>query len=401
MIDVTFLYCGKESGSTGHRYGRGKDLRGNIVSSAGARKPIVVWNVTRACNLNCRHCYSRSNQEPAQNELSTDEAKRVLDDLSVFAVPVVLFSGGEPLLRNDIFELLGYARNKKLKTVLSTNGTLIDDAIADKIKTAQTDYVGISLDSPDPQSHNMFRGQLGSFEKTIFGIRRLTERNQKVGLRITLNKINISQIDSFFELAQREKIPRMCFYHLVPAGRGAKELTVSPKETRHTVERILECTEQSIQQGTNLEVLTVDGHYDGPLIYLKLKQRNDPRAEEVRDYLEWNGGGVNSTGVGIACIDWEGSVHPDQFWMDYSLGNIREKSFGELWTDESDQLLHKLRRRKEFITGRCSMCQFFNLCGGSLRARAKNITCDLWASDPGCTLDDSEIFPNFLNEPRP
>ncbi len=393
MIDVTFLYCGQPSGSTGHRYGQGKDLRGQNTElpSSRHRRPIVVWNITRACNLACAHCYSNSDQLPAEDELTTAQALKVIDDLAAFGAPVLLFSGGEPLLRPDIFDLLAYTRRKGIKTVLSSNGTCIDQTAAEKIAVAKVDYVGISLDSPDPETHDAFRGRKGAFDRTLNAIRLLKEQRQKVGLRITLTKTNAGRIEDIFALARKIEIPRICFYHLVPAGRGARDVALTPPETRTTVEKILACTQAAVREGRTLEVLTVDGHYDGPFLYLKLKQAGDPRADEIYSLLEWNGGALGSTGVGIACIDWSGRVHPDQFSMEYTLANIREKSFADLWEKNPDPLLLQLRSREKFITGRCKACRFFPLCGGGLRARAKHLTADPWAGDPGCYLTDNEI----------
>jgi Fe-coproporphyrin III synthase len=393
MIDVTYLFCGQPSGSTGHRYGRGNDLLGrkNDLPSSRLRPPVVVWNITRACNLACAHCYSNSDANPAADELTTAEAKKVIDDLAGFGVPVLLFSGGEPLLRPDIFTLLNYAHQKGLKTVLSTNGTLIDESVADMIASACVDYVGISLDSPDPEEHDGFRGRPGAFDRTIHAIPRLKNRNQKVGLRITLTKTNASRIEEIFALAQKIDIPRICFYHLVPAGRGAKDVALTPPETRTAVEKILAATQAALRAGRKIEVLTVDGHYDGPFIYLKLKQSGGPRAEDAYSLLKWNGGALGSSGAGIACLDWSGRLHPDQFWMDHDLGNIREKSFADLWKNNPDPLLLQLRNRADLITGRCKTCRFFSLCGGGLRARAKQLTANPWAPDPGCYLTDEEI----------
>jgi radical SAM protein with 4Fe4S-binding SPASM domain len=387
MIDISFLYGGVQSGSTGHRYGRGRDLHGRAMAAASGRqrKPVVAWNVTRACNLKCLHCYSDSDGRCGADELTTAEALAVIDDLADFNVPVILFSGGEPLLRRDIFELIAYARAKGLKAVLSTNGTLIDDALADRIVAAGVDYVGVSLDSADEATHDRFRGVPGAWAKTLAGLRRLKSRGQKVGLRITLARTTVNGIDPIFDLIEREQIDRVCFYHLVPAGRGANEEIVPAAEVRRAVETILQRTRGGI------EVLTVDNHCDGPFVYLKLKAAGDPRAQDVYEMLKWNGGAVSSSGVGIACIDWSGRVHPDQFWMDYMLGSVREKPFSEIWSDAAEPLLKKLRNRGEFVVGRCRGCRFFELCGGGLRARAKNLTGDAWASDPACYLSDEEI----------
>jgi radical SAM protein with 4Fe4S-binding SPASM domain len=393
MIDISFLYCGVRSGSTGHRYGVGADLRGEAMTltSGRQRRPVVAWNITRACNLRCRHCYSNSDSHRADGELTTVEAKKVIDDLASYGVPVILFSGGEPILRGDLFELIDYARSKNIKTVMSTNGTLIDSGVAERIIKAGVDYVGVSLDSAEESVHDDFRRVAGAWRKTMDAIRRLKGLGQKVGLRITLAGATIDGLDAIFELLDRESIDRVCFYHLVPVGRGSAESMVPIAKIRRGVETILTRTREMISAGRKIEVLTVDNHCDGPFVYLKLKAAGDPRAEEVYKMLQWNGGALASGGVGIACIDWSGNVHPDQFRMDYTLGQVREKRFSEIWDNADEPMLKKLRNRREFITGRCATCRFFELCGGGLRARAMNLTGDPWASDPGCYLSDEEI----------
>jgi len=391
MIDISFLYGGHMSLSTGHRYGRGRGLSGESMSeiaSGRQRKPVVAWNITRACNLHCKHCYSNSDSRCGEHELSTTEAKTVIDDLAQFGVPVILFSGGEPILRQDLFELIEHSRTRGIKTVLSTNGTLIDEAIAAKIVSAGVNYVGISLDSADEETHDQFRGVSGAWAGALGAIRRLKDRGQKVGVRITLAKSTINGIEAIFDLLERESIDRVCFYHLVPAGRGSQETMVEPQCVRAAMETILKRSKEQKHR----EILTVDNHCDGPFIYLKLKESGDPRADEVYRFLKWNGGGMASSGAGIANIDWSGDVHADQFWMDYTLGNVRMMRFRDIWTNGNEPLLAKLRRREEFITGRCGRCRFFEICGGGLRVRAKNITGDLWASDPACYLEDNEIF---------
>lgn len=381
------------SASTGHRYGVGNDLHGQTMTaeSGKMRRPVVVWNITRACNLRCQHCYSNSDTHQAVDELTTNEAKTLIDDLSTYGVPVILFSGGEPILRNDLFELIEYARSKRIKTVLSTNGTPIDLNIARKIVSAGVDYVGVSLDSADERVHDEFRGVSGAWRKTIQAIRLLKSLGQKTGLRITLAEPTIDGLDAIFDLLERESIDRVCFYHLVPTGRGAAQVMVPPMRVRQAIETILTRTHQIIAAERKIEVLTVDNHCDGPFIYLKLKQAGDPRAGEVYEMLKWNSGAAASGGVGIACVDWSGNVHPDQFRMDISLGQVRQKHFSEIWSDPDEPILKKLRNCREHITGRCRSCRFFDLCGAGLRARAKNLTGNPWASDPACYLNDEEI----------
>lgn len=395
MIDVTYLYCGKESASVPHRYGRElnetKEVEGyKVAEIASGRKPIVVWNITRTCNLKCLHCYSDSDNKKYQGELSTDEAKALIDDLAEFKVPALLFSGGEPLMRHDVFELAKYARNLGIRTVLSTNGTLITPQIAAKIKKTCFIYVGISLDGIG-ETNDKFRGLGGAFEKTLEGFENCIAVKQKTGLRLTLTKHTYKDLDNIFTLIEEKGINRVCFYHLVPSGRGKDLGVLNNEETRDALDLILQKTKDFAQRGINCEILTVDNHCDGPYIYLKLLQQNDPRAELVYKLLEWNGGGSYSSGVGISSIDNNGNVHPDQFWMHYSIGNIRQKKFSQLWI-ENDRLLTKLRDRKKYIKGRCAECRFLDLCGGGFRVRAEVTTGDTWNTDTNCYLTESEIY---------
>jgi radical SAM protein with 4Fe4S-binding SPASM domain len=399
MIDISFLYCGRESRSVSHRYGEksSKELGSEEKAyprprSASERKPIVVWNITRTCNLKCLHCYSDSEARRYAGELDTEEAKAVIDDLALFQVPAILFSGGEPLLRSDLLGLAQYAKEKGLRTVLSSNGTLIDSALAQAIKEVGFSYVGISLDGIG-QVHDYFRGLEGAFDRTLQGIRNLVAVGQKTGLRLTLTEHTADEIDSIFDLIEQEGIRRVCFYHLVPSGRGKEIFTVDLEKTRWAVDKILERMEKALKRGLPLEVLTVDNHADGPYLYLKLKQKDQRLAEKVYEQLCWNGGALNSSGVGISCIDSQGNVHTDQFWTHYSLGNVREQRFSKIWTNPQEPLLQQLRmkNRKDFIHGRCRMCRFFNACGGGLRVRTEIGTGDLWASDPACYLTDEEI----------
>ncbi|MBN1345745.1 MAG: radical SAM protein [Phycisphaerae bacterium] len=397
MIDISVLYCGYESPSTPHRYGRaiGRDVpchqRMEVATSAMDRRPIVVWNITRTCNLKCVHCYSDSEAKSYEGELSGQEVRRVLDDLAAFKVPAVLFSGGEPLIRPDLFELIEYARGKGLHVVLSTNGTLITPEIASRLVDLKLAYVGISLDSATPAVHDKFRGTPGAFERTMRGFRNCVEAGQKVGLRLTLSRPTFENLDGVFDFIEAEKINRACFYHLVPTGRGKGVLDLSRAESRQAMDTILRRTRDFHERGLGIEILTVDNHCDGPYMFLKMKAAGDQRAYDVRDMLVWNGGGLYSSGVGIGCIDFYGKVHPNQFWMHYSLGNVRDRPFSEIWQDTSDDLMAGLKDRLSRLKGRCGLCKYQSLCGGALRVRAQLMTGDPWAADPACYLTDEEI----------
>ncbi|OGP87634.1 MAG: 12,18-didecarboxysiroheme deacetylase, partial [Deltaproteobacteria bacterium RBG_19FT_COMBO_43_11] len=352
-------------------------------------KPVVVWNMTRRCNLKCIHCYSSSTDIDYPNELSTQEGKKIIDDLAQFGSPVILFSGGEPLLRPDLLELAQYAVDRKMRAVLSTNGTLITKEIAAKLQKIGLSYVGVSLDGLE-KTHDRFRGKKGAFAQAIQGIRNCRQAGIKVGIRFTVNKHNLPDVAAMFDLLRSEKIERLCFYHLVYTGRGSKlrQEDLTHQETRKLLDLIMSQTKKMFAEGLQPEILTVDNHADGPYLYLKVKEENPARAKEVLELLEMNEG--NSSGHGIGCISWDGEVYADQFWRNQPLGNIRQKPFSKIWLDEKNELLVKLKDKKKYVTGRCAACLWLSVCGGNFRARAE-ATGDIWGPDPACYLTDEEI----------
>ena len=397
MIDISVLYCDMETSSKPHRYGRvlkelkvAKHEAHDVAKSAKERRPVVVWNITRTCNLKCVHCYSDSENKKYTGELTTDEGKALIKDLSEFNIPALLLSGGEPLVRQDIFELAGYARSLGLHVVLSTNGTLITEDIARKIKESEFSYVGVSLDGMKPVN-DKFRGVAGAFDRAMQGFRNLVNVGQKVGLRLTLTKQNVKDLRDIFNFIEEERINRACFYHLVPAGRGSDVVALTHQEERMAMDTILERTMDFHRRGLKTEILTVDNHCDGPYLYMKMLSADNDRANIVYDLLKWNGGGLYSSGVGIGCIDFVGNVHPDQFWMYHTLGNVRNRKFSEIWMDTSNPLMAGLKDRKNLLKGRCARCKWIDLCGGSFRVRADISTGDAWATDPACYLTDEEI----------
>jgi len=391
MIGISKLLCGTVRPGDVLRYGRqtGK-MPHQLLQFAQDKRPIVVWNMTRRCNLRCRHCYADATMRSQLGELTTDEAKRVIDDLASFGVPVLLFSGGEPLTRPDLFELGAYAREHGLRTVISTNGTMITRPAAKRIRDADFGYVGVSLDGVGAVN-DRFRGRAGAYERALRGIRNCVEVGQNVGLRFTITKHNYRQVPAIFDLVEREGIDRLCFYHLVYSGRGseiAKE-DLSRAESRALVELIFDRTRDLHARGLNKDILTVDNHCDGVFLYLTLRQQDPARAAEVLSLLRWNGG--NSSGVGIGNLDWQGDIHADQFWQDYSFGSVRQRPFSEIWMDTSDPLMRGLKDRKALLRGRCGACRWLDICNGNFRARAIAVHGDPWAPDPACYLTDEEI----------
>jgi radical SAM protein with 4Fe4S-binding SPASM domain len=386
MVNITKLYCGEEQPADGLRYGHGH----GAPKSAAERRPIIVWNVTRTCNLRCVHCYSDSHAQKYSGELTHEEAKRVIDDLVAFKVPAVLFSGGEPLVRPDLPELMEYAATSGLRVTLSTNGTLIDEPTAQRLHEIGLTYVGISLDGIG-ETNDLFRGKKGAFDDAVRGMRNCRAVGQKVGLRLTLTRRNCMDLHDIFNFIEAEDIQRACFYHLVYSGRGNAADELTKAEVRRAMDIILERTRSFHERGLKKEILTVDNHADNAYLYLKLRECESVRAEEVYQLMKWNGGGANSSGIGIANIDTQGNVHPDQFWQSATLGNVKQRLFSEIWSDNSIPLLAGLRNRLPLLKGRCGQCRFKEICGGSFRVRAAQVYGDPWASDPACYLTESEI----------
>ncbi len=394
MIGISKLYCGTVEPSDALRYGRDSSkLPSHLLQFSKDKKPVVVWNMGRRCNLRCVHCYAQSRDIEYKNELTTQQGKDLIDNLAKFGAPVILFSGGEPIMRKDLPELAQYARQKGMRAVISTNGTLIDKKMAKVLKDIGLSYVGVSLDGMR-ETNDKFRGVKGAFDAALAGMRNCLAEGVKVGLRFTINKKNVKDIPAIFDLLEKEKIPRVCFYHLVYSGRGSKlvEQELSHEESRKTLDFIMDRTKALHEKGFPIEVLTVDNHCDGPYVYFRLLKEDPKRAADVFELLQMNQG--NSSGIGIGCVSWDGSVHADQFWRHYSFGNVKERKFSEIWTDTSNELMAGLKNRKPLIKAnadRCARCKWFDICNGNFRVRAEAIYGNVWADDPACYLTKEEI----------
>ena len=394
MIGISKLYCGTVEPSDALRYERDSSkLPSHLLQFSKDKKPVVVWNMGRRCNLRCVHCYAQSKDIEYEDELTTEQGKELIDDLAEFGSPVILFSGGEPTMRKDLPELAEYAKSKGMRAVISTNGTLIDEKMAKVLKKIGLSYVGISLDGVR-ETNDKFRGVPGAFDAAMDGLRNCMKEDIKVGLRFTINKKNVVDIPAIFDIIEEEGIPRVCFYHLVYAGRGTKlvEDDLTHEESRKVLDLIMDRTKALHDKGMPVEVLTVDNHCDGPYVYLRLLKEDPERAKEVYDLLMMNQG--NSTGIGIGCVSWDGSVHPDQFWRHYSFGNVKDRKFSEIWTDTSDELMAGLKDRKPLIKAnadRCAKCKWLEICNGNFRVRAEAIYDNVWADDPACYLTKEEI----------
>jgi len=361
---------------------------------AGPRRdppgPVVIWNLIRRCNLRCKHCYSISADVDFPDELTTEQVFRVMEDLKAFRVPVLILSGGEPLLRPDIFDISHRAKAMGFYVGLSSNGALIDATNISEIAAVGYDYVGISLDGIGPV-HDAFRRKEGAFEASLRGIRLCRDAGIKVGMRFTMTMDNHVQLDDLLDLAQAEGVDKFYLSHLNYAGRGNKNRgdDAALDLTRRKMEALFERVWSEMEAGSTREVVTGNNDADGVLLYLWAKQRFPERAEHLRAKLvQWGG---NASGVNIANIDNKGDVHPDTFWWHYSLGNVKSRPFSEIWRDTSDPLMAGLKARPRQLSGRCGACRHFDICGGNTRVRALQLTGDPWAEDPACYLADAEI----------
>jgi heme d1 biosynthesis radical SAM protein NirJ len=356
------------------------------------KAPVVIWNLIRRCNLTCAHCYSGSTNVDFPGELSTAEVCRTMDDLAGFGVPVLILSGGEPLMRRDIFEVSERAKAMGFYVGLSSNGTLIDAATADRIAEVGYNYVGISLDGIGA-THDRFRGEPGSFDAALAGVRRCVARGIKVGLRMTITADTAHELPDILELMAAEGVDKLYVSHLNYGGRGNvnRGRDAHFRMTREAMDRIFAAARDSVRRdAAPKEFVTGNNDADGAYLLLWAAERY-PRAtvEHLRAKLEQWGG--NASGRNVANIDNLGNVHPDTFWWHYTLGNVRRRPFSEIWPDTSDPLMAGLKRHPRPVTGRCADCRFLALCNGNTRVRAEQITGDPWAEDPGCYLDDREI----------
>jgi radical SAM protein with 4Fe4S-binding SPASM domain len=380
MINISKLYCGLAGESDHLRYER-----------QNAFGPVVAFNCTSRCNLNCLHCYSSSTSDLGSNELTTAEAKQLLHQLAEANCPVALFTGGEPLLRSDLFDLLAEAKQLPLRTAISTNGTMIDSAAAKKLAGLGVSYVGISIDG-DESFHDKFRQSPGCFKAALTGIENCQKAGLKTGLRFTITKQNADKISAVFDIATSANIRRICFYHLVKAGRAnlnAERYTLNAVETRSAINTIIEKTGEFVQKQLVDEVLTVGNHADGPFLLLKMAKEKNQRLEDTRQFLLTAGG--NKIGEKIASVGWDGCVHPDQFWRNYSLGNIKNQTFKEIWNNPDEPVLKKLHNKSKFADKRCLTCKWFDLCKGNFRFLGADPAEKNWLLEPSCYLADEEI----------
>ena len=390
MISVSKLLCDLDAEGDGLRYDAVDESSKTQIRERKQRRPVVVWNCTKQCNLYCDHCYAAAETEPAPGELSTAEGKRFLDDLADFGAPVVLFSGGEPLARSDLVELVAHASDAGLRPVLSTNGTLLTEERAEALREAGLRYVGVSVDGLR-ERNDQFRGQEGAFDRALAGIEASQAAGLKTGLRYTITRHNADDLEAVVDLLADRGVDRFCFYHLDYGGRGAdiQNVDLRPEQRREAVRRVCDMTREYHDAGHEIETLLVGNYADAAyLVEYARRELGEAQAQRVLGYLRRNGG--DPTGERVADVDYQGNVHLTQFWQGYALGNVRDRPFGEIWTDESNPLLRALRERETRLQGRCGACEYQDVCRGASRLRAIAASDDPFAPDPQCYLTDEE-----------
>ncbi len=354
------------------------------------KAPVVIWNLIRRCNLCCKHCYSISADTDFPGELNTQQVFDVMDDLKAFGVPGLILSGGEPLMRPDIFDIGRRAKDLGFYIGLSTNGTLIEQHHLEPIKSAGFDYLGISIDGI-AATHDEFRQMDGAFDASLAATRLCMDNGIKVGLRFTLTQDNAHELPQLLQLAEDEGVDKFYLSHLNYSGRGNRNRgdDVVHKITRWAMDEVFAAAWKDAKNGGNKEFVTGNNDADGVYLLFWVRQ-NAPHMESlVRERLEFWGG--NSSGVNVANIDNLGNVHPDTFWWDYNLGNVMERPFSEIWRDRSDPLMDGLKSQPRPLEGRCAACDYKAICGGNTRVRAYQLTGNPWAEDPACYLVDEEI----------
>jgi len=345
---------------------------------------LVVWNFTYKCNLYCKHCYSDAGNLPRQ-ELSTSEAMKVVDQIADFGVTSLAFSGGEPLMRKDFFEVARHAVESELYVSLATNGTLLNKERVRLLKKIGLNYVEVSLDGANSKTHDAFRGKSGSFDQALNGMKNCVEEDLCTCLAVTATKNNLSEIPSVLDLAEKMGIDRFTLFNFVPTGRGKDivELDPSPEER----EAVLKFLYKRLSESSQIAILTTAPQLARvalqapstqedimvPLAHMESASINK-KAKALADFI----GGCGA-GRFYCAVSPEGNVQPCVF-LPIIVGNLKTEKFENIWFNSS---VFKDLRDRENLKGRCGRCEFKYVCGGC-RARAFAYHNDYLMSDPGC-----------------
>jgi radical SAM protein with 4Fe4S-binding SPASM domain len=350
---------------------------------------IAIWNFTNRCNLSCLHCYSKADLASIDT-LKTEDILAVLPKLKANGIKFLIFSGGEPLTRTDIYDIAHECKKIGIMTYLSTNGLYVRKSNAEKILDT-FNYIGISIDGSE-KVHDKFRGLEGSFKESMKAVDLLNSYGKtKVGIRFTITKDTYDDLEFIFNLAEKHNIPKIYISHLVYSGRGLDNLDMDlTKEQRVTaVNYILDKAFEYHETNRDIEVVTGNMEMDAILFYDKFISKYPQHADEMKKRLiAWGG---NSAGRKLLNIDSEGNVKPDPFFPTY-IGNILKEDFSDIWTNKPIELLQKLRVHPRELGGKCKECQYLEICNGGSRSRAYAIFADMWAEDPSCYLKDVTLY---------
>ena len=378
---------GTVSGVMRHRHKPQTEVPSNYLAFSEMYRPVIFWNLTDRCNLSCTHCYNKSGLgRTTVGELTTEEALRVIDDLADMGIPLLLFSGGEPLMREDIWDLARHAKSRGLKMALSTNGTLITPDVAGRIKECGIEYAGISLDGARAETHDRFRNLPGAFEQTLAAFAACREAGLRCGVRVTLTKENCHELEALVDLALSLGASRFCLYWLVPTGRGIDSyarLQLDKNEVIAALSLLYRKAKET--DPAAMEFLTVDAPQDCIHLLESMEQDGSADLADARELLASLKGGC-SAGTRVANIDAQGNVFPCQFARspEFLVGNIRNRPFSGLWGDTGNPVLARFREKQARFGGRCSACSYRELCGGGCRVRAHAAEGDFLAEDPFC-----------------
>jgi len=338
----------------------------------------IAWEITRRCNLKCVHCRSSSELEAAGHpDFDFAEAKRVLDDIASYAKPVVVLSGGEPLLRPDVFDIAKYGGGKGLRMCLATNGTLVTEEICAKIKEAEIKMVSLSLDGSTAAVHDDFRSQVGAFDGTINAARLFKKHGISFLINSSFTKRNQDEIPKIYQLAKEIGATAWYMFMIVPTGRGEDIMDelIAPDD----YEKLLEWHYEMEKGESDILVRPTCAPNYYRVVLQKAKEQGD---DFKRRTLQFSTGGAKGCLAGqlISLIDVDGNVLPCSYFP-MAAGNVREQSFKDIW--ENSELFHDLRDFKSY-KGRCGSCEYVNVCGGC-RARAYAVSGDYMAEEPFCT----------------
>jgi len=335
---------------------------------------MIAWEVTRSCNLNCAHCRAASSLGPYPGELSTEKCLKLIDEIAAVSTPVIILTGGEPLLRPDIFEIAAYGTHKGLRMVLATNGTLVTPAVARKMIQSGVKRVSISLDGKNAQSHDAFRQEKGAFDKAMAGIEILKAAGMEFQINTTITSANLDQVKDILELAKNLGAAAHHIFLLVPTGRG-KELAGQAITAADYEETLMWFHRESLDCEIQLKA-TCAPHYFRIMHQNKSKSEK-PAKKAGSPFHESTRGCLG--GITFCFISHVGQVQPCGY-LELDCGNVQKQGFAEIW--EKSDVFRNLRDYSKY-QGKCGRCEFIKVCGGC-RARAYEATGDYLAEEPLC-----------------